>query len=93
MDSLFGTVINTAFPKFDWANETEVIKQSLSVFIVMFGGMIIALLAYAATFALTIFVDPIIALITLFALYSGLDILLYNILIKDSARRFDKTNV
>lgn len=37
--ALFGVVINLHFPKFDWVNETVVIKQSLSTLIAMLASM------------------------------------------------------
>ena len=40
----FGVVINLHFPKFDWISETACIKQSMSVVISMFGGMVLLIL-------------------------------------------------
>lgn len=45
-EALFGLVINLWKPKFDWINETFVVKQSASVLITMFGSM--ALIALCA---------------------------------------------
>ena len=47
--ALFGVAVNLHFPKFDWINETVVVKQSMSVMITMFGGWgitVIPLLLY-----------------------------------------------
>ena len=47
--ALFGVTVNLHFPKFDWINETVVVKQSMSVMIAMFGGWgitVIPLLLY-----------------------------------------------
>ncbi len=41
---LFGVVLNLIFPKLDWTNEIQAIKQGLSSFIAMFGGMAVMLL-------------------------------------------------
>ncbi|MGI6546339.1 MAG: hypothetical protein ACOX2M_07965 [Fastidiosipilaceae bacterium] len=41
--ALFGVAVNLRFPKFDWINETVPIKQSLSTFLAMFGGMTIVI--------------------------------------------------
>lgn len=38
-EALFGLLINLWKPKFDWINETVVVKQSASVMITMFGTM------------------------------------------------------
>lgn len=37
--ALLGVVVNLRWPRFDYVNETVVIKQSASVMITMFGGM------------------------------------------------------
>ena len=42
--ALFGVVMNLRFPRFDYSNETAVIKQSTSVTVTMFTGMGIVLL-------------------------------------------------
>ena len=39
-----GLIINLRFPKFDWINETLVVKQSMSTFLTMMVGMGAALL-------------------------------------------------
>ncbi len=42
--ALLGVIVNLHFPKFDYINETAVIKQSMSVVICMFGSMGVVLL-------------------------------------------------
>lgn len=37
--SLMGLIINLNFPVFDWMNEVQIVKQSVSSFISVFGGM------------------------------------------------------
>ena len=44
--SILGIIINMHFPIFDWKNEIKVIKQSLSSFLSLFIGMIIALIPF-----------------------------------------------
>ena len=41
--ALLGVVVNLRFPKFDYINETAVIKQSMSTMICMFGTMAVVL--------------------------------------------------
>ncbi|MDD4642398.1 MAG: hypothetical protein PHG99_02710 [Erysipelotrichaceae bacterium] len=40
--AVFGLLINLLFPKMEWDSETIVVKQSMAVFITMFGSMIFA---------------------------------------------------
>lgn len=42
--SLFGLVINLHFPLMEWKSEIKVIKQSMSTFITMFGGIILGMI-------------------------------------------------
>lgn len=39
--SVAGIALNLTFPKFDWQNETEIVKQGMPVFISIFGSMAI----------------------------------------------------
>lgn len=41
--ALFGIVLNLKFPKFDWINETVVVKQSASPMLAMFGSAAVVL--------------------------------------------------
>lgn len=50
--ALFGTYINTKFPKYDWTNETMVVKNSASVTISVFAGMIPPMLLLFLGFSL-----------------------------------------
>ncbi|MHC1694897.1 MAG: hypothetical protein AB9835_06445 [Eubacteriales bacterium] len=56
--SLFGLVANLLFPRFDWLNETLVVKQSASVMMAVFGSM-----ALIGLPALLYFVLPIASII------------------------------
>ncbi len=59
--AFFGIVINTAFPKFEFENEAQPIKQSLSTFIAMFVMMLYGLLTVAASFFLSVIGLPLLA--------------------------------
>ncbi len=54
LSAVFGTVINTAFPKFDFKNEAEPIKQSLSTFLVMMALLLFETLVAVGTFVLSV---------------------------------------
>ena len=36
---MFGLIINLNFPVFDWVNEVQIVKQSVSSFISIFAGL------------------------------------------------------
>ena len=54
MLSLFGILMNVAFPKFEFDNEAQVVKQSLAVLLSMFGGIIVSFLLLAGVFILSL---------------------------------------
>lgn len=90
MVSLFGVVINLQFPKFDWINELQPIKQGVSVLITMFGtAALIAALAiiYALVLSNVFVAEQYLALCAaLFAVLSGV---LYYYLRTGGSRRFE----
>jgi len=50
--SLLGLVVNLLFPRFDWDNETQVVKQSMSVMMAMLFGFGTACLPFVLYFIL-----------------------------------------
>lgn len=40
--AVFGMFLNIHFPRFDWANEAQIVKQSMPSFIVIFGSMVLS---------------------------------------------------
>lgn len=88
--AVFGLVINLLFPKMNWDSETIAVKQSMSVIVAMFGGMIFTgLQAYGYVLLTNSFS---------FSLYAGLMMLLdliliigmWNYLITIGARKFKR---
>ena len=90
VSALFGIIINTAFPKFEYENEAQPLKQSLAMTVVMFSGMIFGILISGVSVALSIFASALVANIVVSALLLALAIGLYFILIGPSARRYER---
>lgn len=88
--AFFGAVINVAFPKFDFDNEAQPIKQSLSVFLVMMLTMLISVLAFVGTILLIGEWNPLLISALVFALYAILTAVFYLILIGPSARKYER---
>ena len=42
MTTYLGLSVNLAFPKFDWTNETQIVKQGTAMMITVFGNMALA---------------------------------------------------
>lgn len=91
--ALFGVVINLQFPKFDWINEIQPIKQGLASLLTMFGSAaVVAALAllYAFLLSRTITAETYLLICTaILILSSGL---LLNYLEKGGSRRFEALN-
>lgn len=66
--ALFGLCMNLAMPRFDWTNETVIVKQSGAVTVTMFGGMLAAIFLTVIAVILSVFLLPVpaaVALVTL----------------------------
>ena len=88
---LFGLCANLWFPRFDWTNEMQPIKQSASVMITMFGAMafiivaaFVYMLALSGAMSLNIFLLICTAFI---AVLSGL---MFLYIVKGGSRRLDE---
>lgn len=87
--ALLGVVVNLRFPKFDYINETVVIKQSMSTMICMFGSMAVVLvlsLLYVLLLAST--VAPILFLAICLALLAIACTLMWRYLAHGGSLRF-----
>ena len=87
--ALLGVVVNLRFPKFDYINETAVIKQGMSTMICMFGSMAVVLvlaLLYALLLAST--VAPILFLTICFVLLATTCTLMWRYLAHGGSLRF-----
>jgi ABC-2 type transport system permease protein len=87
--ALFGIVINLHFPKFDWINELQPIKQSISVLLSMFGAFALVaalVIVYMTVLQRVVTIELYLTLCAaLFAILSGI---LYGYLRKGGSRRF-----
>ena len=87
--ALLGVTLNLAFPRFDWINPIQPVKQGASVMISMFGGMgLIAVLAVVYILLSSVLPLGVYLLICTIALAAA-SALLYAYLIKGGVRRFE----
>lgn len=89
LTALFGVVVNLQFPKFDWINELQPIKQGVSVLLTMLG-----VFAFIAALAVLYFVLSAVLAVELYmtfcaALFAILSGLLYGYLRTGGSRRFE----
>lgn len=88
-----GILVNLKYPKLDFENSAEVVKQSMSSFISVMIGMLLLILNYVLIFStIDIFNYNIILLfITIF--YLLLNYILYLILIRKGVKRFNNLTI
>ena len=91
--ALFGLIINIAFPKFNFENEVQVIKQSLATFIVMLSQMVLGLLATAFSFILAIKGLYMLAAVLTLLFFIVLTVISAIILFGPCAKRYAKFEV
>lgn len=87
--ALFGMVMNVAFPKFDYVNEAQIIKQSTAMFICTFGQMLFAVAVSVPVIFLAIAGNGLLAVGLVTALFLALSAVMYIILVGPSARRYE----
>ena len=88
-----GLIINLKYPKLDYENSSEVVKQSTSSFLSVMLGMLLLIGSILIVVKLIDFVKPIHILLIFLILYIIIDLILYIYLIKVSVKDFNKLSV
>ena len=91
--AFLGLVINVAFPKFEYDNEAQPVKQSLSVFLTMIIQMLGGSAIVALTLVLSLLSFGFIAALFMLLVYSVLSVIFGVILFGPSARKYAKIEV
>lgn len=86
----FGLACNLRFPKLDWQNEAQAIKQSTAAFIAVFGGMGMVVLLVGLSIALYIVIPYSVLLLIITAIF-GLGSFLYELYLHGKGiKRFEE---
>ena len=85
--------MNLKYPKLDFENSSEVVKQSTSSFLSVMIGMLLLIGSVLLISKLIELINPVPLLLIFFGLYIILDIILYLYLIKVSVKRFDELSI
>ena len=91
--SAFGLIINVLFPKFDFVNEAQVIKQSLASFIVVMTQMLLSLVFAFGSFALLYVMPPVAVAALGLAFFALLTLVCFILLFGPVKRRFSRIEV
>ena len=90
-EALLGLLINLWKPKFDWVNETVVVKQSVAVMLTMFGTMALVVViggSYIGYFSQ--FIDAITYIDILLVAFIVIDLAFYYLLNTWGVKRFEE---
>ncbi|MDY5016104.1 MAG: hypothetical protein SO063_08595, partial [Eubacteriales bacterium] len=88
--AVFGLCANLWMPRFDWVNETVVVKQSGSVLLAMFGGMALVLAGCIAYALLGRVFSPIAVLSAIAAALILIDAGFFLYLLRTGVKTFDR---
>ena len=83
-----GSVMNILLPKFDFTNETQVIKQSASVTLTVLPGMLFTTVALFGAAALALVLSPLVAAIAMMALFAALAVVMCVILLGPMTKKY-----
>lgn len=87
--AMLGVTLNLLFPRFDWMNEVQPVKQGASCMLSMFGGMaLIIAMALVYVFLLSSVLMPEYYLLICTAVFAALSAVLYAYLCGAGAKKF-----
>ena len=91
--AFLGLNINILFPKFNYENEIQAAKQSLSVFITMMTQMIIGILSITLSLVFSFVFNPLVSALLLMAIFVFFSVLFGLLLFGPSARKYESIEV
>ena len=87
--ALFGIILNTLMPKFEFTNEAEVVKQSLATFLDMLANMLIAVLMFVAAVALMPIMGALLFMLTAIVVFVIFDAFMYYIIAGPISKKYE----
>ena len=86
--ALLGIIMNVAFPKFDYENEVQPIKQSMAVFLTMMTQFVVSIMVITLNSLLAFIGLGIVAALLTFGIFVGFDVLFYFVLVGPCVRKY-----
>lgn len=90
LTAIIGLLINLKYPKLEFSNDTEVVKQSMSSGVSVFIGMILFVISVVAL--VKFYNDAIIILLIMIAVYTIITVVLWQLLCSYGSKMFSKLN-
>ncbi len=91
LTAIIGLLVNLKYPKLNYSNDTEVVKQSISSGISVFTGMI--LFAISVFVLIKFYTDAVTVLLILIAVYTLIIVLLWHVLCRYGSKLFSKLSI
>ena len=88
-----GLITNLKYPKLDWENVAEVVKQSTSSFIAVMIGMLLMIISIVIVVSLVGKISSLLILILATIVYILINIILYHYITTKGKKEFDKLSV
>ncbi len=90
---LIGLIVNLKYPRFDWENSTEVVKQSTSSFVAVMIGMLLLIISIVGIINAISFINSLLLLLIVTIIYGLIDILLYIYLVNKGIKIFNSLTI
>ena len=88
VSAFFGLIVNIAFPKFDFDNEAQVIKQSLACFVGLMSQMFVTAGLAIGAVALMFCISPMLVTVLCFFIFVILTVVTYVVLMSVSKKKY-----
>ncbi len=88
-----GLITNLKYPKLDWENTAEVVKQSTSSFISVMIGMLLMMISIVIILSVLDKISSLLVLIIATIIYIIINFILYLYLIKKGTKKFNKLSI
>ena len=88
-----GLIINLKYPKFDFENATEVVKQSTSSIVSVMIGMVLFIISISAILKLAGILNATLVLLISIVIHLIIDLLLYTYLMKKGIKEFNSLSI
>ena len=88
-----GIIVNLKYPKLDWENTSEVVKQSTSSFVAIMIGMVLLVAFSFIAFKLIGIIPAILILLLVTVLFIIIDSILYLYLNKTGTKQFNNLSI
>ena len=88
-----GIIVNLKYPKLDWENQAEVVKQSTSSFVAVMIGMVLLVSFAFITFKLIGLISAVLILLLVTVLFIIIDSILYLYLVKTGSKQFNELTI